>query len=50
MTSLLPLLQNPNVSKSNDIQSFEQYVDLQVNQLQQHIEGIDKTLKKSHIQ
>jgi hypothetical protein len=46
MTYLLPSLQNPNVSKSNDIQSLKQYIDLQGNQLQQHIGGIEETLKK----
>jgi hypothetical protein len=43
MTYLLPSSQNPNVSKSNDIQSLKQYIDLQGNQLQQRIGVIEET-------
>jgi hypothetical protein len=46
MPSLLPSSQNPNVSKSNDTQPLTQYVDLQVNQLQQRIGGIEDALEK----
>jgi hypothetical protein len=45
MSSLLPL-SNPNVSKSNDLWTLKQYVDLHGNHLQQHIGAIEDTLKK----
>jgi hypothetical protein len=45
MASLIPLSQDPNVSKSNDILSLKQYIDLQENELQQNIGGIEDTLK-----
>jgi prefoldin subunit 5 len=46
MASLLPSSQNSSVSKSNDITSLKQYIDLQWNQLRQCIGGIEEKLKK----
>jgi hypothetical protein len=37
LASLLPLLQTTNASKSDDIQSLKQYIDLQRDQLKHYI-------------
>jgi hypothetical protein len=46
VASLLSLLQVPNVSKPNDIQSIKQYVDHQQNQMKQHIGGLEESIRK----
>jgi hypothetical protein len=43
--SLLSLLQIPNISKPNDIQSTKQYVDHQQNQMKQHIGGLEESIR-----
>jgi hypothetical protein len=46
VTCLLSLLQVPNVSKPNDIQSIKQYVDHQQNQMKQQIGGLEESIRK----
>jgi predicted transcriptional regulator len=46
VASLLSLLQVPNVSKSDDIQSIKQYVDHQQNQMKQQIGGLEESIRK----
>jgi hypothetical protein len=43
--SLIPPLQTPNVSKSDDIQFLRQYIDLQQDQLKQYIGRMEKSFK-----
>jgi hypothetical protein len=45
VTSLISLLQVPNVSKPDDIQSIKQYVDHQQNQTKQHIGGLEESIR-----
>jgi hypothetical protein len=45
VTSLISLLQVPNVSKPDDIQSIKQYVDHQQNQMKQHIGGLEESIR-----
>ena len=46
VASLLSLLQIPNASKPNDIQSIKQYVDQRHNQMKQHIRGLEESIRK----
>jgi hypothetical protein len=46
ITSLLSLLQIPNVSEPNDIQSIKHYVDQQQNQMKQQIRGLEESIRK----
>jgi hypothetical protein len=46
VASLLSLLQVPNISKPDDIQSIKQYVDHQQNQMKQQIGGLEESIRK----
>jgi hypothetical protein len=46
VASLLPSLQNSNVSKPDDIQSIKQYVHQQQDQMKQQIGGLEELVRK----
>jgi hypothetical protein len=46
VASLLSLLQVPNVSKPDGIQSIKKYVDQQQDQMKQQIAGLEESIRK----